>query len=258
MKPAIILVDPQLGENIGMVARAMKNCDLVDLRLVRPRIHWLNEHTIKAAAGAKHEVQKASVFATTKEAIADLDWVFATTARPRGMEKRVFTPKQAAFHMKENASQKVGILFGKERAGLDNDDIALANRIIEIPLNPVYTSLNLAQAVLICSYEWYQTEQEMSAYEKDHGITNELAPKKDLISFFEHLERELDKTDFLLPMEKRPRMVRNLRNMFQHMPLSVQDVRTLRGVVSALTFREPLPIYKKHTNVRQKAFDNEG
>lgn len=245
MKPAIILIDPQLGENIGMVARAMKNCELCDLRLVRPRIHWLNEHTIKAAAGAGEDVQKATVFNTTKEAIADLDWVFATTARPRDMEKKVVTPNQAALHIKKNPEQKVGILFGKERAGLDNDDIALANRIIEIPLNPEYSSLNLAQAVLICTYEWYQREKSTRVYKTNHGITNTPAPKEDLINLFEHLERELDKTDFFLPQDKKPRMVRNLRSMFQHIPLSTQDVRTLRGVVSALTFRGPLPTYRK-------------
>jgi tRNA/rRNA methyltransferase len=258
MKPAIILIDPQLGENIGMVARAMKNCGLCDLRLVRPRTHWLNEHTIKAAAGAGEDVQKARIFDTTKDAIKDLDWVFATTARQRGMEKRVVTPKQAAQHAKDHPEQAIGILFGKERAGLDNDDIALANRIIEIPLNPEYTSLNLAQAVLICAYEWYQMSQDTISYEQDHGITNALAPKEDLINFFEHLEGALDKTDFFLPKEKRPKMVRNLRNMFQHMPLSAQDVRTLRGVISALTFKGPLSIYKELATCRQKPFDNEG
>lgn len=240
-RPAIILVDPQLGENIGMTARAMLNCGLYDLRLVRPREHWLNEHTIKAAAGAGSHVQKAKIFQTTKEAIADLEWVFATTARPRGMEKRVVTPRQAAAHMKKNMTQKTGILFGKERAGLHNDDISLANRIIEIPLNSEYASLNLAQAVLICSYEWYQA-LETRSFKKDEGITNIPAPKGDLIHLFDHLEQELDKTDFFLPLEKRPRMIRNLRNIFQHIPLSVQDVRTLRGVVSALTYRTPPPI----------------
>lgn len=242
MKPAIILVEPQLGENIGMVTRAMWNCGLTDLRLVKPRDHWLNEHTIKAAAGADYRVKDAKVFNSTEEAIADLEWVFATTARPRSMEKKVGDAKEAADYMVQNANQKMGILFGRERFGLHNDDIALANTIIEIPLNPEYCSLNLAQAVLLCSYEYHQAQLEMPEPEENPGITNPPVSKKNLINFFEHMEEELDKTGFFLPKEKRPKMVRNLRNMFQHMPLSEQDVRTLRGVISALTFKKPPPI----------------
>lgn len=240
MKPAIILVDPQLGENIGMVARAMWNCELTDLRLVRPRDHWLNEHTIKAAAGAGERVKEARVFESTEEAIADLEWVYATTARQRSMEKLIRT-RQTVKHMSENASQKMGILFGRERFGLHNDDIALANAIIEVPLNPEYPSLNLAQAVLVCAYEWYQETLEKPEPKTLEGLTNPPATKENLVNFFEHLEEELDKTSFFLPAEKRPKMVRNLRNMFQHMPLSEQDVRTLRGVISALTFKKGSP-----------------
>lgn len=248
MKPAIILVEPQLGENIGMVTRAMWNCALTDLRLVKPRDHWLNEHTIKSAAGADYRVKKAKVFDSTKDAIADLEWVFATTARPRSMEKRVTDAKGAAQHMVQNPHQKMGILFGRERFGLHNDDIALANAIIEIPLNSEYCSLNLAQAALLCSYEYHQAQLELSTPSKTteelQGITNPPVSKENLINFFEHLEEELDKTSFFLPEEKRPKMVRNLRNMFQHMPLSEQDVRTLRGVISALTFKKGSP-YKE-------------
>ena len=241
MKPAIILIEPQLGENIGMVTRAMWNCALTDLRLVRPRDHWLNEHTIKSAAGAGHRVKEVKVFDTTKEAIADLEWVFATTARQRNMEKKVATPKQAADHMIENPHQKMGILFGRERFGLHNDDITLANAIIEIPLNPEYCSLNLAQAVLVCSYEYHQAQLITPPPTETTGMTNPPVSKENLINFFEHLEEELDKANFFFPEEKRPKMTRNLRNMFQHTPLSEQDVRTLRGVISALTFKKGSP-----------------
>jgi len=241
MKPAIILIDPQLGENIGMVARAMWNCCLDDLRLVRPREHWLNEHTLKAAAGAEHRLHETKIFSTTKEAIADLHWVFATTARPRDMEKAVNTPKEATNYMVQNSTQKMGIIFGRERSGLQNDDIALANTIIEIPLNAEYCSLNLAQAVLVCAYEYHQTELTFSEAIKTKKPSPPPACKENLINFFEHLETELYKTDFLLPIEKRAKMVRNLRNIFQHIPLSEQDIRTLRGVISALTFKHSFP-----------------
>jgi tRNA/rRNA methyltransferase len=244
MKPAIILIDPQLGENIGMVARAMWNCSMTDLRLVRPREHWLNEHTLKAAAGASERLHETKIFDTTKEAIADLNWVFATTARPRDMEKTVNNPKQATDYMIQNPEQKTGILFGRERSGLQNDDIALANTIIEIPLNPDYSSLNLAQAVLICTYEYHQAWLLNTNLLKPPKIKQQSASKENIIHFFEHLEAELDKTDFLLPLEKRAKMVRNLRSIFQHIPLSEQDVRTLRGIISALTFRHGSP-YKE-------------
>jgi tRNA/rRNA methyltransferase len=249
MKPAIILIDPQLGENIGMVARAMWNCSLTDLRLVRPRDHWLNEHTLKAAAGASDRLNETKVFATTQEAIADLHWVFATTARPRCMEKIINTPKEAADYMVQNPTLKTGILFGRERSGLHNDDIAMANVVIEIPMNPDYSSLNLAQAALICAYEYHQAWLQDSHSLKERILKKDPALKENIILFFEHLERELDKTDFLLPLEKRAKMVRNLRNIFQHIPMSEQDVRTLRGIISALTFKPGSPY---------KGFDNKG
>lgn len=244
-QPAIILVEPQLGENIGMVTRAMWNCSLEDLRLVKPRDRWLNEHTIKSAAGAGEKIKNIRVFNSTEEAIADLKWVFATTARQRSMEKKVLTAKQAVDEMYTNPDEKMGILFGRERFGLHNDDIALANAIIEIPLNPEYCSLNLAQAVLLCAYEWYQRENKTETHPPETGLTNPVASKENMVNFFEHLEEELDKTNFFLPEEKKPKMVRNLRNMFQHMRLSEQDVRTLRGVISALTFHKNPPYTDK-------------
>ena len=155
--PAIILIEPQLGENIGMVARAMLNCGLTDLRLVRPREIWPNDKAVAAASGADRVLDKARLFASATDAIADLNHVYATTARPRYMTKRVMTPRQAASELRAEIASGAasGILFGKEAAGLHNDDIALAEAIITVPLNPAFSSLNLGMAVLIVGYEWF-------------------------------------------------------------------------------------------------------
>ena len=155
--PAIILVEPQLGENIGMVARAMLNCGLAELRLVRPREIWPNDKAVAAASGADRVLDGARLFASTSDAIADLNDVYATTARPRYMTKRVMTPRQAAAEMRAATASgaALGILFGKEAAGLHNDDIALAEAVITVPLNPAFSSLNLGMAVLIVGYEWF-------------------------------------------------------------------------------------------------------
>ena len=150
-QPAIILVNPQMGENIGMVARAMWNCGLTDLRLVSPRDGWPNASAVATSAGAVQVIDCAKIYETTTDAISDLNLVYATTSRPRGMVHPVVTPAQSAKDMRQSITQRnqsVGVLFGGERAGLNNDDVALCNTIIEVPLNPVYKSLNLAQAVL--------------------------------------------------------------------------------------------------------------
>lgn len=235
--PAIILVKPQLGENIGTAARAMFNCGLTDLRVVAPRDGWPSEKAQNAASGALAVVEEARVFERTEEAIRDLHHVYATTARRRGMVKAVLPPRVAATEIRaaEAAGERVGILFGAERKGLENDDLALSAKIIEAPLNPVYTSLNLAQAVLLVSYEWWIAGEA--------GEVGSLTPKggtraadgDELMGFFEHLERELDESGFLYPPQKRPAMVRNIRNMFQRARLTEQEVRTLRGIVAALS-----------------------
>ncbi len=234
--PAIILVGPQLGENIGMAARAMLNCGLGDLRLVAPRDGWPNEAALRAAAGADRVLESARVFTSTADAVADLTLVFASTARPRDMTKETVTPREAAARLHEAASGgfRTGVLFGREAKGLANDDVALADAILTMPLNPGFSSMNLAQAVFAVGYEWRMAGLDVAPSELLMPKDTRPATKQELAGLFEHLERELDACGFLRVAEKRPVMVRNLRNLFQRARLSEQEVRTLRGVISGL------------------------
>ncbi len=236
--PAIVLVDPQLGENIGMVARAMLNCGLDELRLVRPRDGWPNPAAESAASGAEEVLARTRLFETTAEAVADLQRVYATTARPRGMLKPVVTPRRAAAELRTALARgaRGGVIFGPERAGLVNDDVALADAVLSVPLNPAFASLNLAQAVFVVGYEWLLGEAEVPERALPLGAARP-ATKAELIGFFERLEAALDAAGFLQPVEKRPNMVRNLRNLFQRTELTGQEVRSLHGIVSALTAR---------------------
>ena len=233
--PAVILVEPQLGENIGTAARAMMNCGLSELRLVRPRDGWPNAKAVAAASGADDVVQNARLFDSTSAAIADLNRVYGATARHRGMIKPVVTPRQAAIEIRaaEMRGERVGVLFGPERTGLVNDDIPLADTILQVPLNPAYSSLNLAQAVLLVGYEWFQASVAAPPREL---VTNETRPatKAELLNFFAHLEKELDDCGFLRHADKRPVMVRNIRNMFQRADLTEQEIRTLHGIIKEL------------------------
>ncbi len=235
--PEIILVRPQIGENIGTAARAMLNCGLTRLRLVKPREAWPNEKAVAASSGATAVLDGAKLFPTTREAVADLTRLYATTARPRDMVKPVFSPRAAAREMRAciAGGGRVGILFGAERSGLENDDVALADAIIEVPMNPDFSSLNLAQAVLICAYEWRLAEPADDAAGARRGRPRARpAAKEELVGLFEHLEAELDRAGFLYPPEKRPRMVRNIRNLFARADLTEQEVKTLRGIVASL------------------------
>ncbi len=234
--PAIVLVEPQLGENIGMVARAMLNCGLADLRLVRPREPWPNPKAAAAAAGADRVLEGARLFASTAEAIGDLHRVYATTARPRDMTKRVTTPREAAAALRALSLEggTGGVLFGKEAKGLRNDDVAVADAIITVPLNPGFRSLNLAMAVLLVGYEWHLGGEAPPPARLTLPKATRPATKAELIGLFEHLERELDASGFLDIPEKRPIMVRNLRNMLGRADLTEQEVRTLRGVIACL------------------------
>ena len=236
--PTIILVEPQLGENIGTAARAMLNFGLTALRLVRPRDGWPNRRAVAAASGADAVIDGAELFDSTAAAIADLNSVYATSARRRNMLKPVMTPAHAAGAMRAAAGHgaRIGVLFGPERSGLDNDDVSLAEALISVPLNPAHASLNIAQAVLLVGYEWFRAGNEDPGERMEPGGTV-AAPRADLLRFFEHLESELDAGGFLRPPEKRPVMVRNIRNMFQRAGLTEREVRTLRGIVAALAGR---------------------
>lgn len=235
--PAIILVEPQLEENIGTCARAMGNCGLADLRLVRPRPDHLAERARAAASGADAILEQARVYDTTEDAVADLVHVYATTARRRDMMKRLVTPRQAGAEMRmaqaAGSACPVGVLFGRERTGLENDDVALVSAVIEIPLNPWFCSLNLAQAVLIVGYEWFAGIDETPLV-RPAERQSPLATQEELSEFYRHLERELDGSGFLRVSEKRPGMMRNIRSIFARNNLSSQEVRTLHGIVREL------------------------
>jgi len=238
--PAVILVEPQLGENIGTAARAMLNFGLTDLRLVSPRDGWPNERAKAASSGADLVLENVRLTHSTAEAVADLDYVIATTARVRDIVKPVLTPDTAALKLREviGSGRKAGILFGPERTGLTNDDIALSDASMMVPVNPAFASLNLAQAVLLVGWEWFKAA-DVTAGERLDYLNGRPANKEELIGFFEHLEGALDSAGFLKPPEKKPTMILNLRNMWQRAQLSEQEVRTLRGVVAALTRRVP-------------------
>ncbi len=232
--PAIILVEPQLGENIGTAARAMMNCGLGDLRLVRPRDGWPSQRAIAAASGADAVLDRARLYPSVPAAIADLAHVYAATARPRGMVRREVTPRRAAAEMRAHlaADEPCGVLFGPERTGLLNDDLTLADTVLTVPLNPGFSSLNLAQAVLIVGYEWFTAAAD-APQETFHTGLSRPATKDELLNFFEHLEEELVRNGFLRHPESRPSMVRNLRSLFQRAHCTEQELRTLHGVVTA-------------------------
>ncbi len=237
--PAIVLVRPQLGQNIGMAARAMLNCGLADLRLVAPRDGWPSEDAVAAASGADDVVHRARVYETTEAAVADCNFVLATTARSRDMVKPVFTAKGAAEALAghSEAGGSPAVLFGPERSGLENDDVALADGIVTVPLNPGFTSLNLAQSVLLVAYEWFQLADARAAERPDaylrHGESRP-ATRAELVNLLQRLEHALDTSGFLRVAKKRPIMVRQLRNIFTRAGLTEQEVNTLHGVITSL------------------------
>jgi len=233
--PAVVLVEPQLGANIGAAARAMLNFGLADLRLVRPRDRWPSPEAVANASGADEVLARARLFDTLAEAVGDLSYVLATTARARDMTKDVLTPDAAAAELRAAAvrGEGSGVVFGRESTGLDNDALALADAVIAVPSNPGFSSLNLAMAVLLVGYEWYRAGEGTPAQAVLSGRAR-AATKAELLGLFEQLEAELDACGFLRVADKRPTMVRNLRNLFQRARLTEQEVRTLRGVITGL------------------------
>ena len=238
--PAIILVEPQLGENIGFAARAMLNCGLGDLRIIRPRDGWPNPKAKAAASGADQLIDRARIFDTIAAASAGFQHLYATTARLREKVKPVLTPRRAAEDMRERTAkgERIGILFGPERAGLENDHVSLADAIIQTPLNPAFASLNLGHAVLIVGYEWWQAGSNVPPAYTPLGKSPR-ASRSQLMGLFEHLERELVACGFLRNEEKQPSMMRNIRNALERAELTAQEVRTFRGIVANLV--EPKP-----------------
>ncbi len=233
--PCVILSQPQLAENIGAVARVMANFGLEDLRLVRPRDGWPQARAWASASGADWPLDGARVFADLGEAMADLSLVLATTARPRETPLPVLTPRQGAARLAEACagSQPCGLLFGGERAGLESDEVALCAGIITVPVADRFRSLNLAQAVAVNAYEWRLTQD--AAAPPAFGVAEPPASNAAVMGFHAQLERELDLAGFFHPPEKRPSMVRNLHALFARAAMSEQEVRTLRGVVTALS-----------------------
>ena len=233
--PVVILVEPQLGENIGMAARAMGNFALSRLRLVKPRDGWPSISAQRAAAGADHILEGAKLFETVDAAVADLDLLFATTARAHDQAKPVVGPAAATREIATHLSGggRAGILFGRERWGLTNEEVARANRIITFPVNPGFASLNLAQAVLLMGYEWFKLSAE-DALPFAMPERSPRASQHQIGAFLENLVRELDKVEFLRPAEKRDTMLVNLRNIFTRMEPTKQDMHTLHGVIMAI------------------------
>jgi tRNA/rRNA methyltransferase len=239
--PAIILVEPQLGENIGMVARAMANFGLSELRLVRPRDGWPNEKARAAASRADHVIDNVAVFEDLASAIADLNFVFATTARARDNFKPVRGPVEAGRALRHRfaAGQRTGILFGRERFGLDNEEVGLADEIVTFPVNPAFASLNIAQAVLLMAYEWMKSGLESETQTAFSGPEMQPAEKADLIGLFNHLEDALEARGYFRPAAKKPKMVDNLRAVLTRPGFAEAEIKVLRGVVASLDYFSP-------------------
>lgn len=232
--PVVVLVEPQLGENIGAAARAMGNFGLSRLRLVKPQQGWPNERARVMAAGADRILESARLFDTLEAAIADCSFVLATTARAHDQAKPVIGAEEAArlAAPRVAAGETVALVFGRERNGLENEEVGLADAIVTLPVNPAFASLNLAQAVVILGYEWFK----LAGSGLPFGMPQKSppAPKEQLLAFFRDLERELEAIEYFRPFEKRDTMIVNMRNIFTRMQPTQQDIRTLHGIVAAL------------------------
>jgi tRNA/rRNA methyltransferase len=230
LPPVIVLVRPQLGQNIGKAARAMLNFGLTEMRLVAPRDGWPNPSAGPAASGADVILERARVFDTLAEAVADCAHVYATTVRKRGVTKPVLTPEAASREIRTQIGRSA-IVFGPERSGLETDDVALARAIVTVPINPEFGSLNLAQAVILVAYEWSKGEALASPPETE---LDPPAPQEEFEGMIGQLDAMLERTGFFHPPERTPATKRTLRTMLTKPGWSSQELRTLRGVLSAL------------------------
>ncbi len=237
-QPAFILVRPQMGENIGGAARAMWNFGLDRMRVVAPRDGWPNPRAVAMASGAGRLLDGAGLFDDTAAAVADCDFVFATTARARGLTKPVMTPERAMQHARAMIAEgrHVAVLFGPERAGLENDDVARANAIVSVPVNPEFASLNLAQCVLLTAYEWRRQSVDVPAEVMEMART-ERASHVEIDKLGEHYEARLAEAGFFFPEHKAEGMKRNLRNLWSRMPLTRADVQIFHGILRQLVRR---------------------
>jgi len=233
--PVVVLVRPQMGENIGAAARAMLNFGLEHMRLVAPRDGWPNPAAVAMASGAGPVLEHAGLFSDLPGALADCDYVFATTARVRGLVKPVYTPEAAMAEARAliGAGKRVAVLFGPERAGLENEDVARANAIITIPVNPAFYSLNLAQGVLLLAYEWMRQTTETPARVENLTGTD-FASGLEVEKLGDHLEEKLEASGFFFPEQKAPMMKLNLRNMLTRWGLTRAEVQTLHGILRRL------------------------
>ncbi len=237
-QPVFVLVAPQMGENIGAAARAMWNFGLDALRLVAPRDGWPNPRAEAMASGAGRVLDRARLTADTAEACADLSYLFATTARDRAMTKLVVTPERAMAEARAMiaAGERVGVLFGPERAGLETADVIRANAVVSVPVNPAYGSLNLAQCVLLLAYEWRRAGGDAPAVDYRTGGAQR-ATGIEVDRFVEHLVQRLDAVGYFFPEPARASLTANLDNLFRRAPLTDADIRTLHGVVRALAVK---------------------
>jgi tRNA/rRNA methyltransferase len=233
--PVIILVRPQLGENVGAAARAMLNFGLTDLRLVRPQCGWPNVKAVQAASGATEVLNRLQVFDRVEDAVGDLHRLYATTARPRDLPKPVVTVEQAAREARAalRRGERVGILFGPERTGLANDELIYADAVVSVPVNPDFFSLNLAQAVLLVAYEWFQSATQISDRQESLPAGRP-ATKGELDQLLEHLIAELDAVNFFRTADRRASMSRALKLIFARAELHEPDVHLLRGVIKEI------------------------
>jgi len=230
--PAVVLVRPQMGENIGAAARAMLNFTLDHMRIVAPRDGWPNPAAVAMASGAGRVLDTAQLCPDLPAALADCDYVYATTARGRDLTKPVFSPEAAMRDaaMRIKSGQRVAVLFGPERAGLENDDVARANAIVTVPVNPEFASLNLAQCVLLMGYEWMRASTEVTDQTVEMAGTD-WAKGQEIEHLSAHFEDRLDDAGFFYPAHKANSMKLNLRNMWSRMPLTRADVQMLHGMM---------------------------
>jgi len=234
-----ILIRPQLGENIGAAARSLKNFNFENLRLVAPRDSWPNKSATYTAVDAKDIVHKAKIYLNNDEAVADLDFVFATTSRSRSVNKKIIDLNEAIKIIKKNSlNKKIGILFGPEASGLSNDDLINANYLVNIPTNVKFKSLNLSHSVTVFAFQLFLSSKKIEPFVKNL-YRSEDAKKKEVQTFLNFLISHLDKVGFLKPEEKRQQMIRSIKNIFHRSLLSTQEIRTLSGVISSfIKFKE--------------------